>query len=397
MNNAHILLSRILENNQKVQENAFKKILIIYEEKSFFIGDTCLLFNKLRYVRMFFKNAKVDINFLNKRNMKFYLAILENSPYFDNIVEEEWTDITFENYDIVLCITYCETQLLNFLFNKYRSLIRSQQFHLAVFSLSESIMALDPAAEYIFPEHTSLIRFTVENSLKMPCELYISDEERNWANEWFESKGMKKGERLFIMMDSASEKRKLLNIDVYFDVLAGLLSQPHTKVLIFDEKNIGKETFYVEWLGKEKVKNIIFSKQLGFRKDLALISSDYTKMVFGPCTGLMHCASSIFNNLLQNGKLTAGAPVIITYTGEYLGEKNNINVWWGNAPLVNCLILKQKNDHKEIVLLKELSAEEQQKKDALPCREYTASTLINFLINRFMHKQGENNFSNTAS
>ncbi|PWV44508.1 glycosyltransferase family 9 protein [Chitinophaga sp. S165] len=388
MQPSNILLERILENNQQLQVEHVKKILIIYEEKSFFIGDTCLLFNKLRYVRSFFPNAEVDINFLNKKNMRLYRPILENSPNFDNIRDDEWSDIPFEDYDMLLCITYKELLLLNFLYEKYRHQIRNRQFHLAVFSFSESILAKEPTAEYLFPDYEALREYTVSNSSKVPCELYITNEERMWADQWLESNGMKKGERLCILMDSASEKRKLLNIDVYFDFLAGILKQPNTKVLIFDEKNIGKETFYSEWLGKEAVKNVIFSKQLPFRQDLALISSSYTKMVFGPCTGLMHCASSIYNNLFRKGMPVAEIPLLITYTGEYLGERNSINVWWGNAPLVSCLILKERDNRKEIVLLKDLNPEERKKKDALPCREYTAGMLINLLVTRLLKPSG---------
>jgi ADP-heptose:LPS heptosyltransferase len=383
MNSFEPTLERILENNQHLQVDKVSKILIIYEEMAFFIGDTCILFDKLRYVRSFFPNATVDMSFINAKNMKFYQAILQNNPNFDNITASEWDSIPFESYDLLICVTYKEYALLEFLHEKYRHLVDSGEFRPAVFSFSENILTRNPEAKYVFPDDEALREYTTLTSAKTPCELYITADEHEWANRWLESKGMKKNEKLVILLDSASQKSKLLSIHVYFDFLTWILGLQDTKVLIFDEKNIGKEEFYGAWLGEENMKNIIVSKKLSFREDLAILSASCTKMVFGPCTGLMHCASSIYNNFLSNGKPAEDIPVLMTYTGEYIGEKNNINVWWGNSPLVNCLLLKRRSNGKEIVFLKDLTEEEKNLKDALPCSEYTSAMLIDLLSTKF--------------
>lgn len=382
MNSFENTLNIIRKNNADIHVENIRNVLIIYEEKTFYIGDTCILFDNLRYVRSFFHQAKVDLNFINKKNMRYYQALLANNPNFDSIRDDDWTDIEFLNYDLLICVTYKEQALLEFLHEKYQDLISNHQFKLALCSFSEGILVPMKDISYVFPEYKPLREYTLSSSATTPCELYLTSGEREWANNWLESQGIQEDDDLYIMFDSASERHKLLDIRVYFDLLAWLLEQPNIKILIFDEKDIGKREFYREWLGQEKMKNIIISKKLGFREDLTLIGSRYTKVVFGPCTGLMHCASSIFNNLLSNGLDIDNIPLLVTYTGQYIGENNNINVWWGNSPLVNCLLLKHINNKKQIVLLKDLTGEERNVKDSLPCSEYTLEMLVDFLSAR---------------
>ena len=382
MNALEKTLEIIRKNNADVHVDHIRNVLIIYEEKTFYIGDTCILFDNLRYIRSFFHQAEVDLNFINKKNMRYYQALLANNPNFDSIRDDDWTDVGFSNYDLLICVTYKEQALLEFLHERYQDLISRDQFKLAVCSFSEGILVPLKNVSYVFPEYKPLREYTIASSAGTPCELYLTAEENEWANSWLESQGIQEDDDLYIMFDAASERHKLLDIRVYFDLVAWLLEQPNVKVLIFDEKNIGKGDFYREWLGEEKMKSIIISKKLGFREDLTLIGSKYTKVVFGPCTGLMHCASSIYNNLLSNGLPIDNIPLLVTYTGQYIGENNNINVWWGNSPLVNCLLLKQINNKKQIVLLHNLTPEERNIKDSLACNEYTLEMLADFLSAR---------------
>ncbi|MBW8683311.1 glycosyltransferase family 9 protein [Chitinophaga rhizophila] len=382
MNVLENTLDVIRKNTANIHVENIRNVLIIYEEKTFYIGDTCILFDNLRYVRTFFHKAKVELNFLNKKNMRYYHALLANNPNFDSIRDDDWADIDFSKYDLLICVTYKEQALLEFLHDTYQDLLTKDQFRLAICSFSEGILVPLKNITYVFPEYQPLRDYTLASSATTPCELYLTTEENEWANTWLASQGVGEEDDLYIMFDSASERHKLLDIRVYFDLLGWLLEQPNVKVLIFDEKDIGKSAFYLEWLGEEKMNNIIISKKLGFREDLTLIGSKYTKVVLGPCTGLMHCASSIFNNLLINGLAIDNIPLLVTYTGQYIGENNNINVWWGNAPLVNCLLLKEIDQRKQIVLLRDLTAEERNVKDSLPCSEYTFEMLVDFLSAR---------------
>lgn len=45
---------RIQAYNNSLDRSLVRKVLILYEEKVFFIGDTCLRFDKFRFCRLFF-------------------------------------------------------------------------------------------------------------------------------------------------------------------------------------------------------------------------------------------------------------------------------------------------------------------------------------------------------
>ncbi|HEX8529308.1 MAG TPA: hypothetical protein VF646_04775, partial [Cytophagales bacterium] len=177
----------------------------------------------------------------------------------------------------------------------------------------------------------------------------------------------------------ASSRDKVLGITVYFEFLKSILQDGNAKVLIFDENTIGKEEFYRQWLGDETADRIIFSKGLSLRDNLCLIGSRHTRLVVGPCTGLMHCASSIYNNYVSNGMDPRDVPLIVVYTGQYSKANKSAHYWWEGAPLVNCLLLKAKNNRKEVVLLSSLPDAERELNDTLPCRDYTAGLLTEFI------------------
>ncbi|NSL91001.1 hypothetical protein ECE50_029520 [Chitinophaga sp. Mgbs1] len=370
----------IAAHTEAADFNDLRKVLVLYEEKTTLLGDSCIKSDKFRYFKSFLQAEEIHINFTNRQNQKFYEGLLQNNPYLQSVTSLPWEAIPFHEFDAVICIAYNEDRFLEFLHQRYGEAIAAGRMKLPVFSMSRHILRPEEDGVYIFPENAALFEY-----MKTPRlgELYISKEERAWADQWLESQGMEKDEQLFIMLDSSAVRSKLLPMDVFFDLLKQVLQADRIKVLIFDEQGIGKEAFYREWLGDDAMKKLIFSSRLTLRQDLCLIGSGYTRTVFGPCTGLMHCASGIFNHYLANGMDPAKKPLLLVYTGWYGKERYDINLWWENAPLVNCLLLKERNNIREIVLLSELNAAEKQAEDNLPCTDYTAEMLKGFLAERF--------------
>lgn len=380
-------LQIIRDNNAALDRMGVKRVLILYEEKIFLIGDACINFNELRYFRTFFPAATVQINFLNQQNKNKYEALLTNNPFLDDITLLPWSAIDFSTYNVVVCVTYNEVALLQFLQSKYASLIQGNRFATTVFSISQVILQPEENVQYIFPVNDALARFVQANPVNQPLELYITPEERVWANRWLQSKGLGANEDLFIILDSTTSRTKLLDINVYAELLSYMLSIEHAKVLIFDEKNIGKQEFYGELLGEAAIQKIIFSNGLTLRQDLSIIGSAYTKLVFGPCTGLLHCASSIFNNYVRNGLPIEAVPFMLSYTGHYPPGQRNAAFWWSNAPLVNCVWMQQSNNGKELVLLNNMTEKSTYDYKPLPCSEYTASLLIDFINEHWLYQK----------
>ena len=377
-------LNKILYNNKNVNSTDVTNVLILHGEELTNIGDWCIRFDKLKYLKGFLKNAAITINFTAEGTDKLSGALLKNNPNVQAITTKAWDEIAFVKYDYIISVSYKEQAILAYLHEKFGSLIESDQFKVCVFTMSHVMLKPIAAAAPVFPVHMELVAYS--EKLKAPCELFVSKEEQQWADEWLRGRGLKENEELYIILDSTTRRDKLLTVQVYFQWLMTIVKRENVKVLIFDETSMGKEKFYREFLGGKLMEKFIFSNSLSLREDISLLGSSYTKLVFGPCTGLMHCASSIYNNYVSNGLDNKELPVMITYTGKYLPDEKHVYLWWANTPLVNVLVLRNRNGIKTMLLMDDLSDEQKVINDGLSCNEYSAGMITEFVNQKLPHK-----------
>lgn len=369
-------LDKIVRNAVSVRSENIKSVLVLHCEQISFIGDSCMRFGKFKHFKAFLNNANIDINFTRTENFRICDALLKNNSHVNKVSGLQLHEVEFHTYDLVFCVAYREDVLLNFWYEVLGSQIHNDQIRLAVFSISQLMLHPKPeSSNFIFPIKPNLLEY-----LKIPGgdELYVSQAEQAWANKWLESKNVGTGNKLFIVLDSTSDRYKMLNISVYFEFLTALLRQPDVKVLIFDENKIGKQNFYSQWLGPDQMEKMIFSEGNSLRDDICLLASKYTRLVMGPCTGLVHCASGIYNAFVSSGMNLKDVPLIVTYTGKYAPGNGDARLWWSNSPLVNCLILTQVRGIKQVIPL-DKSPGEIKSENLLPCVEYTADMLIDFV------------------
>lgn len=377
--NAPAVLRTTRDEEINICKDDIKRILVFYDAKIYYIGDFCLRVGRVRYVKNFFKNTSLQLNFTEKASRKIYESLLDNNPYIDGISRLSPDEIDFEKYDLVLVVMYDENVFWKYLKDRYGPGLEEGRLGVRFFSLSWLFLPEKDTVSYAIPGYGEFNDYMGDRRGKT-TELYISPEEKQWANSWLEARGVVPGDRLLIILDATSDRRKMLNVHVHFEVLMYLLDKPDVKILIYDENKLGKEAFYREWLGEERMQKLIFASSNQLREDLCLIGSDYTRMMMGPCTGLMHCAVSIFNNYISKGLSPEKVPAIITYTGDY--TKKNANTWWGGVPLIDCLLLEKKNGETRLITLNELSDEQRIFNKGIPCTGYTAEMLINFLKGR---------------
>jgi hypothetical protein len=380
-------LENILSSNSEISINDVSSVLIVLDEDYFAIGDSCMRLDRIKYFRSFFLNARIHIVFLHEYAKTLIEDLLQENPNVDSCFTSEWPEIRFEKYDIVFLSTKAEDKVLELLYDKYSDLIRQKQFKVSFYSVSNTLKNQSGKPRTMFPVHQGLENYINLLYGKQGNELYITEDERKWGDKWLESKGIKPGEELFIILDSASDKEKLLKVDVYFEFFTLLLNRKDIRILNFDENGLGKETFYREWLGDENAERIIFSRNLKLRETFCIMGSKYTRLVFGPCTGLIHCASAIYNSFLYRGICRIqDIPLLIVYTGVYPEPTPNANFWWGNAPLVSCLLLRRNGARIEMAILNDLTEEQKGSYQQIPCSEYTASMLISFAENNLDEK-----------
>lgn len=374
------MLQKILHYNPHFVNSNTCRVLIIYDEQKLFIGDSLINFSKLAILRSFFKETLFDINCRNKAHMPVYEALLKNNPAIGRLTNLDYYEIDFIAYDVVICITPFETELLNILNERYYN--DTATWKTTVYSLTKVLLARDHAGTPVFPIFSDFLSYVSDNAIQHQLELFISPEEKEWGDQWLRDTGLvKEYDQLYIVLDSASSRSKLMDIEIYFNLIRSLLRTEATKILIYDEGNIGKRTLYAEFLDETYMSKIIFAEKLGLRKDLCLLSSQYVKLVLGPCTGLMHCTSGIFTHFIKNGLPLSEVPRIITYTGKYERDDDKARIWWGNSPLVKCLLLRKKGDKKEAVELLQLDPPEREDISCLlPCSEYTEELIMDHIF-----------------
>jgi len=381
MENLQSILEKLESVNAHLTKQNVRSVLILFHEKMIYLGDTVIRTSRIRLLNSFFTNATIDANIVDPSNANYVDGLLKNNPYIRAITMKSWDDIDFAGYDLVIGSMYDEEAFLRYMYHRYNGF--SNMTRPAIFSLSRWLLLPgdEKKARYVLPVHEELREHFTDMSTG---ELYISPEEQAWADKWLEDKGLRPNEKLFVIVDNSKSKSKMMRINVFYELLTFLLTRWNCKVLIFDENNIGKEDFYRELLSSKCFGQMIFSKKNTLREDLCLIGSSYTRLVLGPCTGLMHCASSIFNAYEAAGLEPEKVPVIITYTGRYELEEYCANAWWQNCPLVDCLILKEKGNRKELLVLNDIEESQRDIFDQLPTNQYEAKMLIDFVSSRLL-------------
>jgi hypothetical protein len=359
-----------MEKPKYIDRLKVRSVLILYEDDFFFIGDACIILDKLHVCKKFFEQAKVDINFLSSSPLDRYLALLQNNPYLDDITQRPLESLDVSHYEIVICVVQDEIKIERWL--------QTYTDTPAVFSFSQLFFPTVKSEQIVFLPYEPLLEFA--RATVTPKRLYISKEEKTWAESWLDLNGVRPDEQVFVILDSASKREKLLNIGVYMELVSWLLRIPKTKILIFDERNAGKDLFYRELAGPEHRHAIVYSRGLSLREDLCLLSSGKVRLVIGPCTGLMHCASAIYNRYVDEGLPVEEVPAMVTYTGKNYQPPY---YWWKNSPLTDVLIIRKGKAGKEMVLLEDLAGPALDEIDSLlTCGDYTAPMLISHIQKR---------------
>ncbi|MES2873710.1 MAG: hypothetical protein V4708_08305 [Bacteroidota bacterium] len=364
------LIAKIKDNN-KIMPSEVEKVLLIHDFPNFYIGDTCVRFAKLRAISEFFPKARVDINCSDKE-----IPLLINNPFVQSVTSLQWDEIEFNHYDVLIYISLLEMakdeEFLSFI--KARYILELPSLNFALFSLSRYLNPYQgKPRETPIPMYLELGRFFTQHHKTTPfiSELFISEEERKWGETWLRRNGLEEDENLIILLDSSNNKGKLLKLDVYFEVLTYLIGHNGTKVLIFDEKGMGKQEFYEEWLGFD-TDQLIFAVKLSLRQALCILSSSKLNMILGPCTGLLHCASGIYYNSLKNN-IVPNLPTLVTYIGNY-DDDYNPWIWWQNSMVKCIMVVKNIQGNKEIQQLKDENFH-----NFLSCDEYSSDLLIDYL------------------
>ena len=127
----------------------------------------------------------------------------------------ELEDCNLGEYDVIVYVDPDEMSLVNLLSRRHEENGNDNNHAPPIFSVTPMLFKPADTRNLLFPLYNDLFHFLRDNK----GELYISDEEREWAENWLRERGLAQGESVFILYDDTSTKTKLLNVPVYFEFL----------------------------------------------------------------------------------------------------------------------------------------------------------------------------------
>ncbi|MFA0961134.1 glycosyltransferase family 9 protein [Roseivirga sp. BDSF3-8] len=346
-------------NEVKLKPEEVRKVILVIDLKNFGIGDSVVAFGKLRALQSFLYNARIEV-YTNK----FHYAILKNNPCVEDIHLDD-DDLSYDVYDLILLFSDKEEDYKEYFQQKAGD---NMSRVLSLYGYSE-----------VFPTYIDFLAYSEsddfqENHKQFKQEMYISEEEKAESDKWFREAGVADHEKVVVFLDTSSGKEKILPTTVLIEMVKYFKAFPNTKVLIFDERNSGKEEFYKEYLQADFTDDIMFCTNPSLRKNINLLSSDFVKVIFGPCTGLLHCAAGAYEIFKYTGRGFEDIPVMIAYFGTAVaGFETNEWDWWGHSLVDAIYNTMGMSGQKEIKKL------EGYHYDCLRCSEFETDMLTNYL------------------
>ncbi|ELR71347.1 hypothetical protein C900_02805 [Fulvivirga imtechensis AK7] len=352
------------------KSDTIAKVILVVDLGDFGIGDSVVAFGKLKMLKSFLENASVDLC-----TNETHYAILKNNPFIDKVFFDR-QQVDFEYYDIALIFSDKEPEYYEYFKQNRQGVHKEHRSSFTIYSVYN--------VNSIFPYYYDFMKYIQRRNDNSGQELYISKEEKDWAEKWFQDAGCSKQDKVVVLLDNSSGREKLINTDVYFEVVKYFLNMNNTRILIFDESGLGREKFYSEWLQQDVSEKFIFVKNPSLRENITLLASDFTKLIFGPCTGLLHCASGIYNTFLRNNVDFQDVPLMLTYFGTPVdGFEVNEWDWWGQS-LVDAIYVSHDQSNKKTI--QKLMSPYYR---CSPCSEFTAEMITDYVSKHYKDKLTE--------
>jgi len=366
-------LKAILKNNAAVNRLEVENLLVVYDINRFFIGDTLQSLSKLRLLARYFPAAAITIN----ASHPAFADLLKNSPYLDRLTFETFDRIAFGEHDLVLCVSDNETELSRYILAHYRQRGMKTKKKFFVFSLYN--LTYNEGNQTVFPFLTDLAtyQFPPEELIRVAGkEVFLSPDEQQWADDWLLENGFLPDQHLSVLFDSASNPQKLLDPGEHLKLLAWLARCDNGRVLIFDENATGKQHYYEENTDADVYAKLIFAQGTSLRESMCLLGSSFTRLVIGPCSGMLHCASGIYNVSERSCP-----PLIVVYkcNFDHSDESDDPYLWWEHSR-AECLLIRAGG---ELVWLAGLEDKIIPSRELGYCADLSAEAMIEAITARF--------------
>jgi hypothetical protein len=385
------LLRRAGAVNRRAARAEIERALTVVNFGHTRLGDVVQAVTNLRRLKKHLLIRHLDINLPDPAEYRIAAEVLKNDPLVGRCVNLPYGEIPYWEYQAVLHYTvFRDCEIARVLIEHYERFLAASPGGIAFYSLPANQWDL----ENLYGDSWRDFRYPLP-LLNAPPEvflgaignhyIYLDAEERAWAASWLAQAGVSPDDGLIVFVDEASVREKVLQPHCSLRVLEHFLSMDGVKVLMYDIRDQGKKDFYRRRLSPELFEKIIFSTRNGLRRDLALLAASNVKMIFGPDTGIMHCASGVHSALVaDNPALDAERPLILVYAGRWMG----FNMWnfWSNSSA--CCVLPYETPFG--IVLKPLQesprADEEFQRALQGVSTVTPGLMIDFIESRFGHR-----------
>lgn len=344
------------------------------------IGDIVQAITNLRSLARHLRIRHLDINLIEQTEHRIGVELLKHDPLVGRCLNLSYAEIPYGDYQVVLHYTvFKDCEIVRVLADYQRSAAASAG-GTSFYSLPASRWDLEHRygeawSEFVYPLPLLDVPLEVFQRAIGNHQVYLDATERAWAARWLAQAGVKADDVVIVFVDEASTREKVLHPRVSVRLLEHFLSFDHVKALVYDVDDRGKKAFYRMLLNRELFGKIVFSTRNALRPNLALLSAPNVKMIFGPDTGLMHCAVGV--HATRGGE----RPLILVYAGRW----RNFNMWnlWGHSSA--CCVLPYATPAG--MVLKTLGEcprdDEAFQQDLQTVSAVPADLMINFLESRF--------------
>jgi hypothetical protein len=299
--------------------------------------------------------------------------LLENNPGVGKLLTGDALDhVEMERYDTVLVYSAAEEKYHDY-FGTQRRIQNLERFYsILAWPFTDVV-----AAKRSFPLHEPLLAYLRQATFDkhghlLPNRIYLTQAEKAWGEAFLRDSGVAADEPLVVVLDEASHRDRVLRHSEHFALVRHFLSFARARLLFFDHKRIGKSGIYRAVLGASAAQRMIFAEGLPLRRELSLLGSRFCRVVFGPGSGLLHCAAGLFSD-------APPAPLLLGYVGDFKYEKYDEWYWWGNTQ-VNMMF---KTDAGLTFFNRERGPAEYQKARILGCHQLRCTEIAGLMQTQF--------------
>lgn len=384
-------INKVMHIRKKINRESPKRVIIIHEVKKVLIGDSLFLLAYLKKMKEFFINATICVN--SRSSHKLFGVLLQNNPYVTEVNNLKWDDIDFRGYDVIVYNFFDEVYEKDFIdlfYKKYFKEIKENLFRPTIFShiILPRSERYKPAVDlFPFTEEFNIFLNEKEKFIRTSVEIWVTEEERKQADLWLFKNGLRIDEKCLIFVDESGNMQKVLDLFCYIDILEFFLGIDKIKILIFDPQRIDKKNnIYRELLEADKFNKLIFVEGRDLRRDIGLLASHYTRLIFGPSTGIMHCAVGVYNYFIRIKKNASieDIPILLTYICDW--DDNVDETWWWDGSIADCImVVREALGTKKIVKLSQENLKKYKDK-LLGVDEYSSVSIIYYMVSNYKDK-----------